>query len=323
MFFRLLCLLGLLLELLFQHRPFNQRRSDSHTTQTSTLYPRPWRGRAWPLHPSRAFIPSFQAQRHRPPPAPIHPDFNTELEQTLSSLSVSITHGDLTAPTSSLASGFVGGPGTQLSLRRAALQSRAKRYIPWQFGVAYDVLGRGSPQPLFDEQLDVRALLRGQGRTRWTIVSTGIFTRFLLEPAFGVVDLGRRTVTALGRWANEVTATTAEDIGRLTARIALDENERGGTGWDGVVHVAGDTTTFQGVADVVKTHGWDLQERVATVEELEGRLAEDLENCALRYQLVWARNKGVSWDVARTWNRQRGVEMEGLKQSAEKTLPRP
>jgi len=259
----------------------------------------------------------------------------TELELTLSSLSISIIHGDLTAPIPDLAStfsnydivisasGFIGGPGTQLNLCRAALQSHVKWYIPWQFGVDYDVLGRGSPQPLFDEQLDVRDLLRGQGRMRWTIVSTGIFTSFLLEPAFGVVDLGRRTVTALGRWENEVTMTTAEDIGRLTARIALDENESGGTGWDGVVHVAGDTTTFRGVADAVKAHGWDVEERVASVEELEGRLAEDPENRVLRYQLIWARNKGVSWDVARTWNGQRGIEVEGLKQSVEKTLPRP
>lgn len=54
---------------------------------------------------------------------------------------------------------------------------------------------------------------------RWTIISTGIFTSFLFEPSFGVVDLENRTVTALGKWENEVTMTSAANIGRLTANI--------------------------------------------------------------------------------------------------------
>jgi hypothetical protein len=42
------------------------------------------------------------------------------------------------------------------------LSAGVKRYLPWQFGVDYDVIGRGSAQTLFDEQFDVRDLLRGQ-----------------------------------------------------------------------------------------------------------------------------------------------------------------
>ena len=49
-------------------------------------------------------------------------------------------------------------PGTQLEIGRAVLASKARRYFPWQFGVDYDVIGRGSPQDLFSEQLDVRDL---------------------------------------------------------------------------------------------------------------------------------------------------------------------
>jgi len=66
-----------------------------------------------------------------------------------------------------------------------------KRYFPWQFGVDYDVIGRGSAQDLFDEQLDVRDLLRGQSGTEWVVVSTGMFMSFLFEPWFGVVEVGK------------------------------------------------------------------------------------------------------------------------------------
>ena len=36
--------------------------------------------------------------------------------------------------------------------------------FPGKFGVNYDVIGRGSAQDLFDEQLEVRDLLRSQRR---------------------------------------------------------------------------------------------------------------------------------------------------------------
>jgi hypothetical protein len=55
--------------------------------------------------------------------------------------------------------GFVGGSGTQRRIAQAALLAGVKRFVPWQFGVDYDVIGRGSAQDLFDEQLDVRDLL--------------------------------------------------------------------------------------------------------------------------------------------------------------------
>ena len=84
--------------------------------------------------------------------------------------------------------GFVGGRGTQIKIAKAVLQAGVPLYVPWQFGVDYDKIGRGSLQELFDEQLDVRDLLRGQTATQWIIVQTGMFTTFLFEPWFGVVE---------------------------------------------------------------------------------------------------------------------------------------
>mgnify|MGYP002138134444 CR=1 FL=1 len=134
--------------------------------------------------------------------------------------------------------GFVAGPGTQLKITRAVLAAGVPRYFPWQFGVNYNVVGKGSGQPVWDEQYDVRTLLRAQRATEWVIVSTGMFTSFLFEPDFDVVNLSNRTLHALGSWDTQVTVTSPADIGSLTTAIYLHQprivNE--------VVFVAGSAT---------------------------------------------------------------------------------
>jgi NmrA-like family len=105
-------------------------------------------------------------------------------------------------PTVICCTGFVAGPGTQRKSTAAVLKAGVERYVPWQFGVDYDVVGRGRGQDVWDEQLDVRDMLRAQSGTHWIIVSTGMFTSFLFEPSFGLVDLEKGRVHALGSWEN-------------------------------------------------------------------------------------------------------------------------
>jgi hypothetical protein len=143
--------------------------------------------------------------------------------------------------------GFVTARGFQLRLARTVLEAAVKRYFPWQFGVDYDAIGRGSAQDLFDEQLDVRDLRRSQRRMEWVIVSTGMFTSFLFEPSFGVVDLAQNTVRALGSWDTAVTVTTPEDIGALTAEICFAEARI----VNSIVYTAGDTLTYAHLANIV------------------------------------------------------------------------
>lgn len=50
--------------------------------------------------------------------------------------------------------GMVAGRETPMKLATAALKSGVKRYFPWQFGVDFEVIGRGSPQDLFDAQCE-------------------------------------------------------------------------------------------------------------------------------------------------------------------------
>jgi len=200
--------------------------------------------------------------------------------------------------------GFAAGVGTQLKLARAVLAAGVRRFVPWQFGVDYDVIGRGSPQELFDEQLDVRDLLRSQSDSEWLIISTGIFTSFLFHPPFGVVDVPGRTVHALGSWDTAVTVTTPEDIGALTARILFAvprfANE--------VIYLAGDTITYSDLADLAEQALGCKVDRVlrpvsSLIEESEG----DPDDSMKKYRAVFAQGKGVAWDMGDTFNGRHGI----------------
>ena len=242
----------------------------------------------------------------------------------LRSLGVSLVEGDLaTLSPDALAqilrpyetvvscTGFVGGSGTQRRIAEAALLAGVKRFVPWQFGVDYDVIGRGSAQDLFDEQLDVRDLLRSQTRTQWLIVSTGMFTSFLFEPAFGVFDLEHGTVHGLGSWDNAVTLTTAEDIGRLTVKVLTAQPPMKNQ----VVFVAGDTVTFGQAADLVEqVSGKPLKRELWTVPQLRAQLAEDRDNAMAKYHVVFAEGRGVSWPIERTFNQEHQISVTDLHQ---------
>ncbi|CAE6895857.1 aromatic alcohol reductase [Paraburkholderia domus] len=206
--------------------------------------------------------------------------------------------------------GFVGGKGVQLKIARAVLAAGVKRYFPWQFGVDYDVIGRGSAQDLFDEQLDVRDLLRSQDQMEWVIVSTGMFTSFLFEPSFGVVDLELNTVHALGGWDNAVTVTTAGDIGRLTTEIVFAAPRIAGQ----IVYVAGDTVTYRQLADAVDaTLGLKVRRVEWSVPQLTGELAQEPGNAIRKYRVVFAEGTGVAWNKDQTFNAQRGIAVCGLE----------
>ena len=202
--------------------------------------------------------------------------------------------------------GFVGGPGTQRKITTAVLQAGVKRYVPWQFGVDYNVVGRGSGQEVFDEQLDVRDMLRGQSATHWVIVSTGMFTSFLFEPAFGLVDLEHAKVHALGSWDNRLTVTTSEDIGRLTAAILAHEPRL----QDRVVYVAGDTFSYTQLADMVERHlGRDVERALWDMDWLRSQVAAHPGDGLRKYRLAFARDTGVAWDKDHTFNATQGIEV--------------
>lgn len=205
--------------------------------------------------------------------------------------------------------GFVGGPGTQLKLGSAALIAGVNRYVPWQFGVDYDTIETGSAGGIFDEQIAVRRLMRSQAETAWVIVSTGMFTSFLFEPAFDVANLEARTVNALGSWDTSVTVTTPRDIGRLTADIlnrqAPDES--------GIFFVAGETITYRRLAELVEEAiGAPVQRTEWTIEMLQRDLAEQPDNVMRKYRLAFAQEPGVAWPMSATYNQLHAIRTDDV-----------
>lgn len=200
--------------------------------------------------------------------------------------------------------GMVAGRETPMKLATAALKSGVKRYFPWQFGVDFEVIGRGSPQDLFDAQLDVRELLRAQDETEWVIISTGMFTSFLFEPVFDVVDFENDTVNALGTLENSVTLTTPEDIGMLTAEIVFFEPSFRNQ----IVYLSGDTVTYAEVASVLeRVLGRPFARNVWTVPYLLHELEKDPTHHIKKYRAVFAQGKGVAWPKAGTFNEQQSI----------------
>ncbi len=160
------------------------------------------------------------------------------------------------------------------------------------------MVGKGSGQPVWDEQYDVRTLLRAAA-TEWVIVSTGMFTSFLFEPDFDVVNLSNRTLHALGSWDTQVTVTSPADIGRLTTAIYLHQprivNE--------VVFVAGETTSYRQLADTVeRVTQQTFSKAVHTLPALLEQLRTNPDDAMLRYRAAFARG---GWRVVadgRHWN---------------------
>lgn len=217
------------------------------------------------------------------------------------------------------ATGMYAPSGTQTRICRAVLSSRCRRYFPWQFGVDYDLIGPSSSQRLFTEQLSVREMLRGQTETAWVIVSTGMFTSFLFEPAFCLVNAERDTVTAIGSWENRITVTSPQDIGLITAELALVDTEV-----QGVVYTAGDTVSMESFADLVEhLSNAQVKRLLKTVPQLRKELADDPEDSMKMYRVVFGEGIGVSWDKEGTYNARQGIATETAEEWARKYLKVP
>lgn len=213
--------------------------------------------------------------------------------------------------------GVVAGRETPMKLATAALKSGVKRYFPWQFGVDFEAIGRGSPQDLFDAQLDVREALRAQDKTEWVIISTGLFTSYLFEPNFAVVDFENDTVNALGSLETSVTLTTPDDIGKLTAEIVFFEprfrNE--------IVYLSGDTVAYGQVEGMLeRVLGRPFKTKVWTVPYLMQELQKDPTHHIKKYRAVFAQGKGVAWPKEGTFNDRQSIPVITVEQWAKKHI---
>jgi len=56
------------------------------------------------------------------------------------------------------------------------------------------------------------------------------------------------------------------------------------------------------------------------LRELRDELAKDPANAIKKYRVVFAEGKGVSWDMAKTFNSQRGIGVTGVERWAKENL---
>ncbi|KAK7453125.1 hypothetical protein CaCOL14_005030 [Colletotrichum acutatum] len=210
--------------------------------------------------------------------------------------------------------GFVGPTGTQLRICEAALLAKVPRYFPWQFGVDYDIIGRGSTQSLFDEQLEVRDTLRTRSSAEWIIVSTGLFMSFLFVKDFGVVDFEEKKLRALGGWDVEITLTQPDDIARMTAELVFEPRGVPSNGRN-VVYVAGDTVSYGTVAGLVEERFPEVEfsREVWNMEAIRDSLVQDPGNNWNKYRGIFGAGKGISWPLEKTLNHERGIKLEDLR----------
>jgi len=132
-----------------------------------------------------------------------------------------------------------------------------------------------------------------------------MFTSFLFEPAFDVVDLERATVRGLGSWDTRVTVTTPDDIGRLTTEILLAEPRI----VDEVVYVAGDTLSYGELAQVVeRVTGRVFEKTEWPLHKLHADLAAAPGDVMTRYRAAFARGDGMWWNKSGTFNARLGIE---------------
>jgi hypothetical protein len=214
--------------------------------------------------------------------------------------------------------GFAAWQRMQLRLARAVLTAGVRRFLPWQFGVDYDAIVKGSGMILFDEQVEVRDMLRAgvaldAPRTEWVIVSTGVFTSFVFEESFELVErvLGkgvdgnkRPVVRALGRWDNRRTVTAVEDVGVLTAHIVFAQEV-----WNQAVFVMGEKISYRRLADVVeKVTGRTVERDLLEVNRLKQDAAGDPGDVLERYKVVLAEEIRVAWNEEDIFNQQRSIE---------------
>ncbi len=144
-----------------------------------------------------------------------------------------------------------------------------------------------------------------------------MFTSFLFEPSFGVVNLSGNTVNALGSWETEVTVTTADDIGGLTAEILYAAPPK----VNQVVYTAGDTVTYAELANTVEhVTGRKFARTIWDVACLKEELAQDPENQIKKYRLVFAEGKGVAWSKEKSFNAQQGIPTMSAERWARENL---
>lgn len=210
--------------------------------------------------------------------------------------------------------GYMAQSGLQIKISKAVFAAQVPYYIPWQFSMDYEAIGRESG--MFDEQLDVKELLRSQNTTRWLALATGVVTSVIFPPVEGLVDMENKVVYGSENWDNRFVITTTKDVGRFTAEIVLGP-ERDAVFVNGPVYIAGDTASYRDVANAMEeVTGEKFTRKLFTQKEAQDDLRENL-TVGNICRSAFAQGKSFLFDPKDLWVPRAPLETTTLRDFAE------
>ena len=106
--------------------------------------------------------------------------------------------------------------------------------------------------------------------------------------------------------------TAPDDIGKVTTELALSHPNA-----SNVVYVAGDTVSFEQIADILeRTFGRKVNRQLKTVGPLKAELDADPSNGMAKYRVVFAEGIGLAWDKAGSFNAMNGINTKTVEDFA-------
>jgi uncharacterized protein YbjT (DUF2867 family) len=223
-------------------------------------------------------------------------------------LGIEVLPGDVTADEATLISLLKGvdvlitalNPplmAAQVPLAKAALTAGVKRFVPTEFGVEIERMGKDSPMGSFAwNKVEARHAIIASG-VPYTLIQCSIWTEHLLSP-LRILDVASRTAHITGSMDNRISTTTLPDMAALTLIIIDDPSTLNAD-----IHIASQTLTWRELlAAAERATGEKWTASVRTLEETQAWVATHHSDFRSTFELIIALGKGVAWSHEETWN---------------------
>ncbi|KAJ3004448.1 hypothetical protein HKX48_001225 [Thoreauomyces humboldtii] len=174
----------------------------------------------------------------------------------------------------------------QLKLVEAAKIAGVKRFIPSEFGIDMDKVGRGGPVSVWDFKLDVQDAIKKAGLD-YTFIEVGIFAEYIAP--FAGVDPATKTLTAPGSFDARISLSPLGDVGRQTADLVVSGRGRNETVFFGTVNYS--WSEFH--AALERSTGEKWTKAVKDKAEFETAAKADENDWVARVGLIYLAGKGT------------------------------
>ena len=237
-------------------------------------------------------------------------------------LGIAVLPGDVTADVETLTSLLQGVDvlitalslpmmAAQVPLAQAALAAGVKRFLPTEWGMDVERMGKDSALGSYGwSKVEARHAIMASGLP-YTLVQCSIWTEFLLSP-MRIVDPETRTVHAVGSLDSRLSTTTLADMAALVPAIISDPATLNAD-----IRIASQTLSWGELLEAAqRATGEKWTAVVRSVEETQAAVAANHQDFRSLFQLVVVSGKGVLWADDETWNfhHQTGVKTTSMEE---------